>query len=159
MMRSEARNTFGQHAAGQQQQLHERGTGDWTGYQPQSAVLASIAARQADQAQQPALPAAQAIPQAQPGQSQPPPDHPAVIADSASADLAAVADAAGHTAHAAAANKSRPAARPSYSAKPVLNESAQQPAAAGDAAILASWTSLTSSAYARNMCPTSATDE
>lgn len=125
MMRSEARNTFGQQAAGQQQQSHERGAGDWTGYQPQSAVLASIAARQADQASQPALPAAQPVPQAQPGQLQLPPDHPPAVA--ASAALTPPTD----TADAAAVTKSRPAARPSYSSKPVLNETAQQQSAAG----------------------------
>lgn len=130
MMRTEARNTFGQQAAGQQQQQsHERGAGDWTGYQPQSAVLASIAARQADQASQPALPAAQPAPQAQPGQLQPPPDHPPAMA--ASAALTPATDASDHAANAAAVAKSRPAARPSYSSKPVLNESVQQQPAAG----------------------------
>ena len=127
MMRSEARNTFGQQAAGQQQQSHERGAGDWTGYQPQSAVLASIAARQAGQASQPALSPAQPVPQ--PGQLQLPPDHPPAVA--ASAALTPPTDVAGHTADAAAVTKSRPAARPSYSSKPVLNETAQQQSAAG----------------------------
>ena len=129
MMRTEARNTFGQQAAGQQQQSHERGAGDWTGYQPQSAVLASIAARQADQASQPALPAAQLAPQAQPGQLQPPPDHPTAMA--ASAALTPATDASDQALNAAAVAKPRPAARPSYSSKPVLNESVQQQSAAG----------------------------
>lgn len=151
-MRSEARETFGQRDTGQQQQPHERGAGDWTGYQPQSAVLASIAARQSGPAAPPALPPPPAG-QQPPGPPQPPQPAPAAgqpaappaaalpapapaasapaVSTSAAQQDGAAAGPTSPKANGTTAAKSRAAARPSYFSKPVLNENAQQQTEAG----------------------------